>query len=107
MFIYLYWICGVIECGVFPQRAGAAEQPVYLATASADRTARLWSREGALLQTFKGHEDRLCRLNFHPHVPSLLATTSFDQTWRLWDVETSQEVLLQEGHSRPVYGKWM
>eukprot|EP00242_Pyramimonas_sp_CCMP2087_P002515 CAMPEP_0198232380 /NCGR_PEP_ID=MMETSP1445-20131203/115701_1 /TAXON_ID=36898 /ORGANISM="Pyramimonas sp., Strain CCMP2087" /LENGTH=521 /DNA_ID=CAMNT_0043913051 /DNA_START=292 /DNA_END=1857 /DNA_ORIENTATION=- len=85
-------------------RAGLdANQPVHIATASADRTARIWSREGKLLQTFKGHEDRLCRLNFHPRVHSLLATTSFDATWRLWDVETAQEVLLQEGHSRPVY----
>ena len=29
---------------------------------------------------------------------------SSDQTWRLWDVETCTELLLQEGHSREVYG---
>jgi U4/U6 small nuclear ribonucleoprotein PRP4 len=28
---------------------------------------------------------------------------SFDQTWRLWDVDTQQELLLQEGHSREVF----
>ena len=27
-----------------------------------------------------------------------------DMSWRLWDVETTTELLLQEGHSRPVYG---
>ncbi|CAA7057093.1 unnamed protein product [Microthlaspi erraticum] len=30
--------------------------------------------------------------------------TNFDKTWRLWDVNTGAELLLQEGHSRSVYG---
>ncbi|KAJ1978733.1 hypothetical protein H4R34_003096 [Dimargaris verticillata] len=33
-----------------------------------------------------------------------LATTSFDTTWRLWDTATQQELLLQEGHSKEVFG---
>lgn len=74
-----------------------------LATASADRTARLWSAEGSLLKTFEGHLDRLARIAFHPS-GKYLGTTSFDKTWRLWDVETGVELLLQEGHSRSVYG---
>ncbi|KAM1993071.1 hypothetical protein ACFX16_009453 [Malus domestica] len=79
--------------------------PVHnlLATASADRTARLWNTEGTQLLTFKGHLDRLARIAFHPS-GKYLGTTSFDQTWRLWDVETGEELLLQEGHSRSVYG---
>ena len=32
-----------------------------------------------------------------------VASASFDTTWRLWDVTTSQELLLQEGHSKEVY----
>ena len=32
-----------------------------------------------------------------------VASASFDTTWRLWDVETTQELLLQEGHSKEVY----
>lgn len=74
-----------------------------LATASADRTARLWSAEGSLLKTFEGHLDRLARIAFHPS-GKYLGTTSFDKTWRLWDIETGVELLLQEGHSRSVYG---
>lgn len=74
-----------------------------LATASADRTARLWNPEGAVLRTFEGHLDRLARINFHPS-GKYLGTASFDKTWRLWDVETGEELLLQEGHSRSVYG---
>lgn len=75
----------------------------HLATASADRTARLWDTEGSVLRTFEGHLDRLSRVAFHPS-GKYLGTASFDKTWRLWDVETGEELLLQEGHSRSVYG---
>lgn len=74
-----------------------------IATASADRTARLWNTEGTLLKTYKGHLDRLARVAFHPS-GKYLGTTSFDKTWRLWDTESGEELLLQEGHSRSVYG---
>lgn len=74
-----------------------------LATASADRTAKLWKTDGTLLQTFEGHLDRLARVAFHPS-GKYLGTTSFDKTWRLWDINTGAELLLQEGHSRSVYG---
>ncbi|KAK4484064.1 hypothetical protein RD792_011283 [Penstemon davidsonii] len=74
-----------------------------LATASADRTARLWNLEGTVLRTFKGHLDRLARIAYHPS-GKYLGTASFDKTWRLWDVESGEELLLQEGHSRSVYG---
>ncbi|KAG9443429.1 hypothetical protein H6P81_014769 [Aristolochia fimbriata] len=74
-----------------------------LASASADRTAKLWNTDGTLLKSFEGHLDRLGRLGFHPS-GRYLGTTSFDKTWRLWDVETGEELLLQEGHSRSVYG---
>ncbi|CAN7007173.1 unnamed protein product [Brassica oleracea var. botrytis] len=74
-----------------------------LATASADRTAKLWKTDGTLVQTFEGHLDRLARVAFHPS-GKYLGTTSFDKTWRLWDVNTGAELLLQEGHSRSVYG---
>ena len=39
---------------------------------------------------------------FHP-CGDYVATASFDKTWRLWSVETGEELLCQEGHSRPVY----
>ncbi|KAG6396956.1 hypothetical protein SASPL_143116 [Salvia splendens] len=74
-----------------------------LATASADRTARLWNLDGIVQRTFEGHLDRLARIAFHPS-GKYLGTASFDKTWRLWDVETGEELLLHEGHSRSVYG---
>ena len=39
---------------------------------------------------------------FHPS-GNYVSSASFDTTWRLWDVTTSQELLLQEGHSKEVY----
>ncbi|CAN6586355.1 unnamed protein product [Malus baccata var. baccata] len=79
--------------------------PVHnlLATASADRTARLWNAEGTQLVTYKGHLDRLAQIAFHPS-GKYLGTTSFDQTWRLWDVETAEELRPQDGHSGSVCG---
>uniref|UniRef100_A0ACD5WZC0 Uncharacterized protein n=1 Tax=Avena sativa TaxID=4498 RepID=A0ACD5WZC0_AVESA len=74
-----------------------------LATASADKTAKLWNSDGTLLMSFDGHLDRLARLAFHPS-GKYLGTASFDKTWRLWDINTGTELLLQEGHSRSVYG---
>ncbi|KAJ4751346.1 hypothetical protein LUZ62_085751 [Rhynchospora pubera] len=78
------------------------EMKLLVASASADRTAKLWDNNGNLLTTFKGHLDRLGRIAFHPS-GKYLGTASFDKTWRLWDVSTGKELLLQEGHSRSVY----
>jgi len=50
----------------------------------------------------KGHQDRVCRVAFHPS-GNYVASASFDTTWRLWDVSTTKELLLQEGHSKEVY----
>lgn len=54
------------------------------------------------LAILKGHQDRVCRVAFHPS-GDYVASASFDTTWRLWDVNTTQELLLQEGHSKEVY----
>ena len=52
---------------------------------------------------FKGHQARLCKATWHPS-GRYVGTTSFDHTWRLWDVETSQCLLLQDGHWKECYG---
>lgn len=54
------------------------------------------------LATLRGHQDRVCRVVFHPS-GDYVASASFDTTWRLWDVSTQKELLLQEGHSKEVY----
>jgi len=82
------------------------------------------------ISSLVGHELRVAKAAFHPsgryigtsryvgkielcHIflsftfncDSLIINSffSFDLTWRFWDVETSTELLLQEGHSREVY----
>ncbi|CCK71051.1 U4/U6-U5 snRNP complex subunit PRP4 KNAG_0F03870 [Huiozyma naganishii CBS 8797] len=52
--------------------------------------------------TLGGHENRVVNTVFHPS-DKYVASASFDTTWRLWDVETAQELQLQEGHSKEVY----
>ena len=63
----------------------------------------LWSlTKETPIATLRGHTDRVARVEFHPS-GRYLASASFDTTWRLWDVETTTELLLQEGHSREVF----
>jgi U4/U6 small nuclear ribonucleoprotein PRP4 len=120
--LFFLWFCsswsGIIKVWSMPQitkiatlkghterATDVAFSPVdnVLATASADKTAKLWNSDGSLLMSFNGHLDRLARLAFHPS-GKYLGTASFDKTWRLWDINTGTELLLQEGHSRSVYG---
>jgi WD40 repeat protein len=61
-----------------------------------------YSRSETPISVMKGHQDRICRVAFHPS-GNYVASASFDTTWRLWDITTSKELLLQEGHSREVY----
>jgi U4/U6 small nuclear ribonucleoprotein PRP4 len=52
--------------------------------------------------SLSGHARRVARIGFHPS-GRYLGSASFDGTWRLWDVESTQELLLQEGHAKEVY----
>ncbi|PWA98026.1 hypothetical protein CTI12_AA023480 [Artemisia annua] len=54
----------------------------HIATASADRTARLWNTEGTLLNTYKGHLDRLARVAFHPSGKYLVTYTWVEKSWQ-------------------------
>ena len=60
----------------------------YLATASADRTAKLWQIEPPqLLLTCTGHTDEVTCVAFSPS-GGLLATGSLDQRVALWNAKT-------------------
>ncbi|MBE9208409.1 hypothetical protein IQ244_18110 [Nostoc sp. LEGE 06077] len=67
-----------------------------IATASLDKTARLWSLDGKLLQEFKGHQGQVYSVSFSPD-GKIVATASLDKTARLWSLDGK---LLQEfkGH---------
>ena len=65
-------------------------------------TTLSWGSRDAPLSVLTGHQNRVCRVSFHPS-GLYVASASFDTTWRLWDVQTAKELLLQEGHSKEVY----
>jgi WD40 repeat protein len=70
-------------------------------TGSWDNTAKLWSIDGRLLQTFQGHQDSVTSVAFSPDGKSIV-TGSIDQTAKLWSIDGR---LLQtfQGHQSRVY----
>ena len=65
-----------------------------LATASSDKTARLWdARTGRFLLECKGHTGAVWSVAFSPD-GLRLATASNDKTARLWDARTGQQLLI-------------
>ncbi|MCP6762711.1 MAG: hypothetical protein NHB32_29025 [Fischerella sp. CENA71] len=72
----------------------------YLATASDDKTARLWNLKGELITQFKGHQDYVRGVSFSPD-GKYLATVSYDKTARLWNLKG--ELITQfKGHQDSV-----
>ena len=66
-----------------------------LASASEDRTVRLWdvARHQPLSDALQGHSDFVWSVAFSPD-GKLLASASADQTVRLWDVALRQPVVV-------------
>jgi U4/U6 small nuclear ribonucleoprotein PRP4 len=93
----------------------------YVAREAAQRCCFLLTRAGSdeFLGSLVGHRERVAQCLFHPsgrfvgtarcvvllRRPGMPAHArqSHDKSWRLWDAETCAEVLLQEGHDRPVH----
>lgn len=63
-----------------------------LASASLDRTVKIWRPDGTLLQTLKGHTDAITCLSFSPDGQTL-ASASLDKTIQIW-------------HKNPVTGEF-
>ena len=57
-----------------------------LASASADKTIKLWSRTGVLLETLEGHTQRVASVSFSPD-GQLLASGSYDKTVKVWSLK--------------------
>jgi hypothetical protein len=75
-----------------------------LATASLNRTARLWdAHTGQLLRVLKGHRGEVTSVAFSPD-GTRLATASDDRTARLWDARTGDQLLELKGHTGGVHG---
>jgi len=71
-----------------------------LASASNDRTIKLWRPDGMLVRTLSGHDHRLTSVSFSPDGQSLVSSSS-DQTARLWSHDGRLLAILQ-GHSEGV-----
>jgi lysophospholipase L1-like esterase len=109
------WICAV--CVVTAAAASVADEPNWefphdgwvggvafdakssrLATASADKTARLFAlRDGRELGKFEGHGDIVASVALSPDGRTL-ATGSFDRDARLWDVDSKRTHHRLSGH---------
>lgn len=55
-----------------------------IASASEDKTVKLWNRERKELESLKGHSDRVWSVSFS-HNSQTIATASWDKTVKLWD----------------------
>ena len=70
-----------------------------LATASKDKTIRLWyASSGQLKRTCLGHQDQVLSLAFSPDGQTLVSGSA-DQTIRLWSVNTWQLPEIIHGHT--------
>eukprot|EP01091_Cochliopodium_minus_P016705 TRINITY_DN6334_c0_g1_i1.p1 TRINITY_DN6334_c0_g1~~TRINITY_DN6334_c0_g1_i1.p1 ORF type:complete len:479 (-),score=124.96 TRINITY_DN6334_c0_g1_i1:37-1473(-) len=90
--------CNLISCG--------ADNVAYLWPLASDSSDMETSDDLTVvspLGALKGHTDRLNRLGMHPS-GNYCGTTSFDCTWRYWDIERREEIFIQEGHAKSVYG---
>jgi tRNA A-37 threonylcarbamoyl transferase component Bud32/dipeptidyl aminopeptidase/acylaminoacyl peptidase len=69
-----------------------------IATASSDRTARIWDAStGRELATLRGHENYVNSAVFSPDGRRIV-TASSDRTARIWDAETGRELAALRGH---------
>ncbi|CAF4840519.1 unnamed protein product [Rotaria socialis] len=80
----------------YPQSTLAQDPAmINLASSSFDGSVKLWN-----LQSHAPF--RVSKVKF-PSSGRFLATTCHDHSWRLWDLETQEEILPQEGHSKAVH----
>lgn len=61
----------------------------------------MWS-DNQVEAVYTGHEDQVNKIVAHPFSKYLFSASS-DDTWRIWDIETLNQIQVQEGHSRPIF----
>jgi WD40 repeat protein len=74
----------------------------WLATASADRTVKVFSvADGALVRTLAGHTHHVLGVCWHPQ-GKLLATCGADRTIKVWDFDAGTALRTLRGESYPL-----
>ncbi len=74
-----------------------------IASASSDKTIKLWSRDGQLLKNLEGHKERVWCVSFSPD-NQIIASASKDKTVKLWGRDGTLIKTLT-GHDKGV--KWV
>ncbi|MDB9511649.1 caspase family protein [Kamptonema animale CS-326] len=68
-----------------------------LATASDDKTIKLWNLDGSLIKTFTGHAERVTRISWSSDSKNI-ASVSEDKTLRLWKINSNKSKICK-GHT--------
>jgi WD40 repeat protein len=63
-----------------------------LASASWDKTVKIWQADGKLLHTLRGHTDGVWSINYSPD-GKLLVSSSRDKTVKIWRVSDGKELI--------------
>jgi WD40 repeat protein/tetratricopeptide (TPR) repeat protein len=71
-----------------------------IASASVDKTVKLWRRDGSLLATFKGHTNSVACVAFSPDNKTI-ASASLDKTVKIWKTDGTLLATLT-GHTNSV-----
>jgi eukaryotic-like serine/threonine-protein kinase len=97
-----------VERGVLSGHGSSLTSAAYspdgsrIATASGDKTARIWdARSGAQLVVLTGHEDIVNSAGYSPDGMRVL-TASNDKTARIWDAHTGAQLAVLRGHDDSV-----
>lgn len=81
----------IVNCVAF------ASNEQFIASASSDRTVRLWDLESGTVWTFEGHSGTVALVAFSPDGQQL-ASASWDGTVRLWNFKTETTLKILRGH---------
>jgi eukaryotic-like serine/threonine-protein kinase len=95
-----YWLARWGSHGAVVNDVAAAPSGSMFASASDDRTARVWSRDGRRVATLAGHSSRVTAVTFSPD-SATVATASEDRSVRIWDAHSGRQLALL-AHSEPV-----